>query len=97
MNRQEYVDGVLAKIRKANENENVNVKALSFKQLQKKFQGKEEGLVEITNKKQAIGDIFSTTSCCWGAGAIIWDDGINTGWVRLAEKNAKYQVNDTVF
>ena len=81
MRYQKRVEELIAKIRKANE----GVKAISFKQLQKRHQSEGSLFVEVTDKKDATNDIESTCSMCWGAGGMyISEDGINSGWVTLA-------------
>jgi hypothetical protein len=40
--------------------------------------------VEVTDREQAISDINSRSSCCWGAGQKI--DG---GWIQLASPSKR--------
>jgi hypothetical protein len=58
-------------------------KTLTFKQLCKQYQGPDEKFVEVKSRKDALGDITSKTSCCWGAGFKFSEFG-DTGWIQLA-------------
>ncbi len=53
---------------------------MTFKQLQKSQCREGAEFVEITDKNEALNQINSKTSCCWGAGGKIGD----TGWIQLA-------------
>lgn len=57
---------------------------MKLSQLKKLYCGKGEHLCEIKSKKQALNDIFSRTSCCWGAGTLI-----EGGWMRLAAPSGR--------
>lgn len=65
---------------------------MTIKQLQKEY-GAGKLFVEIADRSEAINQIDSKASCCWGAGQDI--DG--SGWVQLASpspssKNSKRTV-----
>lgn len=60
------------------------MKGITFEQLVGRYQGSGEVFYEITDKEQAISDLNSRTSCCWGTGPIE-----KTGWVRLAAPAAR--------
>ncbi len=60
---------------------------LSLEQLQREYGTSDSGFVEITDRAQAISDLESKTSCCWGAG---FEYG-NSGWIQLASPSKRHR------
>jgi hypothetical protein len=67
-------------------------KVISFEQLKKEYQH-DNFFVEVTNRQNALNDIASKTSCCWGAGFKFGD----SGWIKLASPSARMGQIRTVF
>ena len=52
---------------------------MTFQELKNSYENKDEGFVEITDKEDALTQLNSRMSCCWGAGSKYGD----SGWIKL--------------
>lgn len=66
------------------------MKIISFRQLRSDYEHVDERFVEIVDKSDALNQIQSKTSSCWGAGQIMGE----SGWIRLASPS-KQSKGDT--